>query len=476
MTPTLLAHLAAAARTAAPAPAPTPSGPEGQLIFAALAGIAVIVVLITWLKLHPFLSLLLGSLVAGLAAGLAADAAIASFITGFGNTMGSVGVLIGLGAMYGKLLADSGGADRIVDTLVSRTSARLLPWTMGAVGAIIGLPMFFEVGLVLLMPVIILVTRRSGLPLMRIALPTIAGLSAMHGLVPPHPGPLVAISALGANLGLTLAFGVLVAIPTIAVAGPLFSRLAARWVPVGVPDLFVPEEGDGPARRRPSFGAALISILLPVVLMLGKAVADIAAPDAAPVWKVILDFLGTPVIALTVAVLAGLLLLGVGGGMDRKAMQTSLGASLPPIAGILLIVGAGGGFKQVLVDTGIGQVIADWATGASGILVLLLAWTVAALIRIATGSATVATVTAAGILLPLTEHLSTPMVSLMVLAIGAGSVFLSHVNDAGFWLVKEYLGLSIPQTLKSWTVLECLVSIVGLAGVLILSLFVGGLG
>ena len=473
MNTALLARLAAAA---APAPASTPTAPEGQLIVAALAGIAVIVVLITWLKLHPFLSLLIGSLVAGLAAGMAADAAIGSFITGFGNTMGSVGVLIGLGAMYGKLLADSGGADRIVDTLVSRTSARLLPWTMGAVGAIIGLPMFFEVGLVLLMPVIILVTRRSGLPLMRIALPTIAGLSAMHGLVPPHPGPLVAISALGANLGLTLAFGVLVAIPTIAIAGPLFSKLAARWVPVGVPDLFVPEEGDDASRRRPSFLAALVSILLPVVLMLGKALADIASPTATPAWKGVLDFLGTPVIALTVAVLAGLLLLGVGGGMDRKAIQTSLSASLPPIAGILLIVGAGGGFKQVLVDTGIGQVIAGWATGASGIVVLLLAWTVAALIRIATGSATVATVTAAGILLPLTEHLSVPMVSLMVLAIGAGSVFLSHVNDAGFWLVKEYLGLSIPQTLKSWTVLECLVSLVGLAGVLILSLFVGGLG
>ncbi|MDN4599428.1 GntP family permease [Leifsonia virtsii] len=466
-----LSRLAAAA-----APAPHPTAPEGQLIIAAVAGIAVIVVLITWLKLHPFLSLLLGSLVAGLVGGMAADAVIASFITGFGNTMGSVGVLIGLGAMYGKLLADSGGADRIVDTLVSRTSARLLPWTMGAVGAIIGLPMFFEVGLVLLMPVIILVTRRSGLPLMRIALPTIAGLSAMHGLVPPHPGPLVAIGALGANLGLTLAFGVLVAIPTIAIAGPLFSKLAARWVPVGVPDLFVADEKEIETRRRPSFAAALVSILLPVVLMLAKAVADIVSPSAAPVWKVALDFLGTPVIALTIAVLAGLFLLGVGGGMDRKAIQNSLSASLPPIAGIIFIVGAGGGFKQVLVDTGIGQVIAGWATGASGIVVLLLAWTVAALIRVATGSATVATVTAAGILLPLTDHLSTPMISLMVLAIGAGSVFLSHVNDAGFWLVKEYLGLDIPQTLKSWTVLECLVSIVGLAGVLVLSLFVGGLG
>src|ERR1700712_835171 len=253
---TLLPVLAAAPA----APPITPSAPTGQLIVAAIVGIAVIVLLITWLKLHPFVSLLLGSLVTGLVASMKPDAAVASFITGFGATMGSVGVLIGLGAMYGKLLADSGGADRIVDTLVSRTSARLLPWTMGAVGAIIGLPMFFEVGLVLLMPVIILVARRSGLPLMRIAIPTLAGLSAMHGLVPPHPGPLVAISALGANLGLTLALGVIVAIPTVIIAGPLFSTFAARWAPVPVPALFSTAEDEGvdvSSNPRPTFAAAL---------------------------------------------------------------------------------------------------------------------------------------------------------------------------------------------------------------------------
>jgi GntP family gluconate:H+ symporter len=226
-------------------------------------------------------------------------------------------------------------------------------------------------------------------------------------------------------------------------------------------------------RKRPSFIAALSSILLPVVLMLAKALADIIDPKSTAPWKVALDFLGTPVIALTAALLVGFLLLGVGGGMDRKALQTTLTASLPPIAGILLIVGAGGGFKQVLVDTGIGSVIADFAQ-SSGISVLLLAWLVAVLIRVATGSATVATVTAAGILAPLAAHLSTPMVALMVLAIGAGSVFLSHVNDAGFWLVKEFLGLSIPQTFKTWSVLECIVSVTGLAGVLIISIFVGG--
>ncbi|MEN2736336.1 gluconate:H+ symporter [Microbacterium sp. X-17] len=466
--------------TAAAPPPPHPASSEPQLILAAVVGVAVIVVLITWLRIHPFLSLLLGSLVTGLVAGMPADAATTSFINGFGATSGSVGILIALGAMYGKLLADSGGADRIVDTLVSRTSVRALPWVMGLVGAIIGLPMFFEIGLVLLMPVIILVTRRSKLPLMRVALPAIAGLSAMHGLVPPHPGPLVAIGALGANLGVTLAFGVLVAIPVIILAGPVFSRFAAKWVPVDVPGLFLGTEGDegdtaaAAERKRPSFALALISILLPVVLMLGKALADITASKSTAEWKMILDFLGTPAIALTIAVLAGFFLLGLPAGMNRKSLQDSLTSSLPPIAGILLIVGAGGGFKQVLIDTGIGQVIASFAHGSTGIGILLLAWFIAALIRVATGSATVATVTAAGIMVPLAAHLSTPMVSLLVLAIGSGSLFLSHVNDAGFWLVKEYLGLSVPQTLRSWTVLECIASVVGLAGTLVIALVIGG--
>ena len=270
--------------------------PDSQLIISALAGFAVIIILITWLKMNPFLALTIGALGVGVAGGLEPTHAVESFAKGFGATMGSVGVLIGLGAMFGKLLADSGGADGIVDTLVDRSSPRMLPWTMALVGAVIGLPMFFEIGLVLLMPVIILVARRSGLPLMKIAIPTLAGLSAMHGLVPPHPGPLVAISTLNANLGLTLAFGVIVAIPTVIVAGPLFSGLAAKWAPVPVPNLFVTREDQGEdpnAGPRPSFAAALFSVLLPVILMMAKALSDVIAPDSTGPVKSLLSFLGT---------------------------------------------------------------------------------------------------------------------------------------------------------------------------------------
>ena len=466
-------------------PPPTTTAPEGVLILAALLGIATIVVLITWVKLHPFLSLVIGSLVTGLVAGMSATQTVTSFTNGFGATAGGVGVLIALGAIYGKLLADSGGADRIVDTLISKASVAALPWIMGLVGALIGLPMFFEVGLVLLVPVIILVARRSGQPLMKIAIPTLAGLSAMHGLVPPHPGPLAAISLIGANLGVTLAFGVLVAIPTVVIAGPLFGKVVARWVNVPVPDLFRTAEDEAQpgetaavkARRRPSFGATLFSILLPVVLMLLSAVYDIVAPADTSAVKGIVDFLGKPVIALLIAVLVGMVVLGRGGAMSAKEVGASVSSALPGIAAILLIVGAGGGFKQVLVDSTIGTVIAHAISGSGGALpvVLFFAWLVAVLIRVATGSATVATITAAGIMQPLVQdlHMTSGGAALLVLAIGAGSLFLSHVNDAGFWLIKEYFGLSIPQTLKSWTVMECLISVVGLIGVMVIGLFVG---
>ena len=439
-----------------------------QLVAAALVGIALIVVLISWAKLHPFLSLAIGALATGAIAGLDVAAATGSFASGFGATMGGVGILIALGAIYGKLLADSGGADRIVETMVARATPRSLPWVMGVIGAIVGLPMFFEVGLVLLVPVIILVARRSGAPLMRIALPTLAGLSAMHGLVPPHPGPLAAIGMLGADLGLTLALGVLVAVPAVIIAGPVFARFAERWVQVPVPALFAPQET---AAKRPSFGATLGSILLPVVLMLAKAIADIVAPDSDAAWKSLLDFLGLPMIALGIAVIAGFFVLGRGAGFSRAKLQDIVGSSLGPVAGILLIVGAGGGFKQVLIDTGIGGFIAAQVEGSS-VSVLLLAWLIAAVIRIATGSATVATITAAGILQPLVAGLDPATAALLVLAIGSGSVFLSHLNDAGFWLIKEYFGLDIGQTLKSWTVLECLISVVGLASVMLLSLII----
>ena len=467
-----------------------------QLVLAALAGIAVIVVLITVAKLHPFLALIFGALTVGVVAGVNIGDVLESFADGFGTTAAGVGVLIALGAMFAKLLADSGGADEIVDTIVGHASPRALPWAMALVGAIIGLPMFFEIGLVLLMPVIYLVARRSQLSLVTVGIPALAGLSAMHGLVPPHPGPLTAIDLLGADLGITLALGVAVAIPTVIVAGPLFGKLAGRWVVLDVPHRFDPDDfsgnggggavaaeegGDGTGvgtqtatrteRQRPSFGVTLFSVLLPVALMMGKALVDIFIDDENNLLRQTFDIIGRPLMALLIAVVVGMFTLGRGAAMTRDQIAKCLEMSLPPVAGIILIVAAGGGFKQVLVDTGIGTKLAEWATAAN-ISVILLAWVLAVLIRLATGSATVATITASSLMLGLVEGMSTGEVSLIVLAVGAGSVFFSHVNDAGFWLVKEYFGMSIGQTIKTWSIMETVLSVTGLILVLLLGIFI----
>jgi GntP family gluconate:H+ symporter len=465
-----------------------------QLILAALAGIALIVVLITIAKLHPFLALIFGAITVGVVAGQNPGDVLDSFSKGFGDTAASVGILIALGAMFAKLLADSGGADEIVDTIVGRASPRALPWAMALVGAIIGLPMFFEIGLVLLMPVIYLVAKRSQLSLITVGIPALAGLSAMHGLVPPHPGPLTAIGLLHADLGVTLALGVAVAIPTVIVAGPLFGRLAGRWVVLDVPDRFDADDFAGTAggsvataaaggegtttqtatrveRQRPSFGITLFSVLLPVGLMMGKALVDIFIDDKGNALRQTFDILGRPLVALLIAVVVGIFTLGRGAAMTRDQIVKCLETSLPPVAGIILIVAAGGGFKQVLVDTGIGTMLADWAKG-TGISVILLAWVLAVLIRLATGSATVATITASSLMLGLVEGMSTGDVSLVVLAVGAGSLFFSHVNDAGFWLVKEYFGMSVGQTIKSWSIMETVLSVTGLVLVLLLGIVI----
>jgi GntP family gluconate:H+ symporter len=479
---------------------PEPIASGWQLVIAALAGIAVIVVLITVTKLHPFLALIFGALTVGVVAGFPTldhfGDTLESFGDGFGTTTAGVGILIALGAMFAKLLADSGGADEIVDTIVGHASPRALPWAMALVGSIIGLPMFFEIGLVLLMPVIYLVAKRSGQSLITVGIPALAGLSAMHGLVPPHPGPLTAIDLLGADLGITLALGVAVAIPTVIVAGPLFGRLAGKWVVLDVPDRFDADDfgdggrstettaqaqGDGPAtttqtatrpgRQRPKFGITMFSVLLPVALMMGKALVDIFIDDENNPLRVTFDIVGRPLMALLIAVIVGIFTLGRGAAMTRDQIVKCLETSLPPVAGIILIVAAGGGFKQVLVDSGIGTLLAEWAKGAN-VSVILLAWVVAVLIRLATGSATVATITASSLMLGLVEGMSTGEVSLVVLAVGAGSVFFSHVNDAGFWLVKEFFGMSVGQTIKSWSIMETVLSVTGLILVLLLGIVI----
>ena len=398
------------------------------------------------------------------------DLVTASYENGVGGVLGYVGVLIALGAMVGKLLADSGGADKVVDTLL-RGKPATLPWKMALIAAIIGIPMFFEIGLVLLIPVVMLAVHRSQGPAMRLGIPALAGLSVLHGFIPPHPGPLAAIAILHANVGITLALGLLVAIPAVAIAGPLYGAIASRWVPIGAAGagLAVTQGGDAKAAsdqdakptHSPSFGVIMATLLFPLVLMLAKAGADIGLDKASPA-KPVLDFVGDPVFALLAAVLLAMVTFGTAVGFSPAVLGKKIGASLMPVVGVMLIVGAGGGFKQSLVDGGTGAAIAKIAL-AAGLSTLLLGWIVAVLIRLATGSATVATVTAAGIVAPLAAGLAPAQLSLVVLSVGAGSLFFSHVNDAGFWLVKEYFGMTVGQTIKTWSIMETVISVVGLA-------------
>ncbi|MER5207329.1 gluconate:H+ symporter [Streptomyces sp. NPDC002825] len=456
---------------AADAAEPITSAGNAQLGIAVLAGIAVIVLLITKFKLHAFLALTIGSLALGAFAGAPLADTIKSFSTGLGNTVAGVGVLIALGAILGKLLADSGGADQIVDTILAKTGKKAMPWAMVLIASVIGLPLFFEVGIVLLIPVVLMVAKRGNYSLMRIGIPALAGLSVMHGLIPPHPGPLVAIDAIGANLGVTLALGLVVAIPTVIIAGPLFSKYAARWVDIQAPEKMIPPRPSEDLEKRPGFGATVATILLPVVLMLVKALVDIVVDDPENGVQKVTDVIGSPLIALLAAVIVGMFTLGRAAGFTKERLNSTVEKSLAPIAGILLIVGAGGGFKQTLIDIGVGQMILDFSKDWS-IPALLLAWLIAVAIRLATGSATVATISAAGLVAPLAEGMSTGEMSLLVLAIGAGSLFFSHVNDAGFWLVKEYFGMNVGQTIKTWSVMETIISVVGIVFVLLLSLVI----
>ncbi|SHN12358.1 GntT/GntP/DsdX family permease [Actinacidiphila paucisporea] len=454
---------------AAATPPPIADAGNTRLALAALAGIAVIVLLITRWKVHAFLALTIGSGVLGTVAGAPLAKTITSYSTGLGTTVAGVGTLIALGAILGKLLADSGGADQIVDTILAKTSEKRLPWAMALIAGLVGLPLFFEIGIVILIPVVLLVARRSGQSLIRLGIPALAGLSVMHGLVPPHPGPLAAIGAIHADMGITLALGVLVALPTLAIAGPLFGRVAAGWVDVQPPERMTPARASDDLEHRPSFAATVSTMLLPVVLMLAKALADVIIDDQSSLTYRIFDVIGTPLIALLAAVMVAMFTLGRAAGFTKDRISSTVDASLGPIAGILLIVGAGGGFKQTLIDCGVGQMILDWSKDWH-ISALLLAWLIAVLIRVATGSATVAIISAAGLAAPLAEGMSSTHTALLVLSVGAGSLFFSHVNDAGFWLVKEYFGMDVPQTLKTWSVMETVISVVALGFVMLLSL------
>jgi GntP family gluconate:H+ symporter len=441
--------------------------PDARLLLFALLAVSALVVLIARFKVHPFIALVSVSLAMGVIAGMSPVAAVKAFQDGVGNTLGFIAVVVGLGTMLGKMMAESGAATRIATTLIDRFGQQRVHWAIMLVAFIVGIPVFFQVGFVLLVPLVFTIARRTGMSLVKVGLPLVAGLSVVHGMLPPHPAAMLAVTAYNADIGRTILYGLLVGLPTASLAGPIFATwIAPRIVLPAENPLAKQLEGES-VEDMPGFGISVFTVLIPVFLMLLASGADIAF-DPASSLRSTLHFVGNPIVALVLALLFSFWSLGRSRHFTREEVMKFCNDCLGPTATILLVIGAGGGFNQVLVQSGVGKAIAHLAIGSHA-SPLLLAWSVATLIRVATGSATVAMTTAAGIVAPIAVAIPGTSAELLVLATGAGSLMLSHVNDAGFWLIKEFFNMTVPQTLKTWTVAETIIGVAGLAFTMLLS-------
>ena len=431
-----------------------------------LLGIILLVILVAWVKLDTFIAFVLVSILLGLASGMSVSELSHALEKGIGDMMGTLVIILGFGAMLGRLVTESGAAQQITHSLTGLFGRKYLPWGMSLAGLIVGIPLFYTAGFVVVIPLIFAVGYATKLPLLSVGVPMLAALSVAHGFLPPHPSPTAISEQLHADIGKTLLYGLLLAVPAIAIAGPLFGSTLKKYRPIPPEDL-LPEE-TLPERRLPSLGISLFVALLPLVLLALTTVAGGIFTSGSVPDRVI-HFIGNPNIAMFISVLVAIYFLGIRCGRKIPQVMGELQDAFKGISVILLIVAGSGVFMEVMRDSGVNTFIAaglkDWH-----IHPLILGWLIAAIIRVCIGSATVAGLTTVGILLPLvSQQMVHP--SLMVLAIGSGSLMFSHVNDGGFWLFKEYFNLSIKDTFKTWTVMETIVSFTGLAGVLLLSLF-----
>jgi gluconate:H+ symporter, GntP family len=410
------------------------------------------------------------SLAMGIASGMSPAVAVKSFQGGVGNVLGFIAIVVALGTMLGKMMAESGAATRIAITLIDLFGERRVHWAIMFVAFIVGIPVFFQVGFVLLIPLVFTIARRTGMSLIKIGIPLVAGLSVVHGMLPPHPAAMLAVTAYHADVGRTILYGLIVGIPTASLAGPVFASWIAPRILLA-PDNPMAAQLEGNAdQETPGFGISVFTVLIPIILMLLASFADVTLDSARPV-SVALHFIGNPIVALLLALLFSFWSLGRARHFTRNEIVQFCNDCLGPTATILLVIGAGGGFNQVLVQSGVGRAIAGMAAG-SHVSLLVLAWIVAALIRVATGSATVAIITAAGIVAPIAASMPGTNAELLVLSTGAGALVLSHVNDSGFWLIKEFFNMTVAQTLKTWTVAETIIGVAGLAFTLLLSFVV----
>ena len=430
--------------------------------------IALIVLLIMKVHLNAFIALTISGLALGIAAGMPLGEVANSFQKGMGSTLGFLATVLGLGTILGKMLEVSGGAQRLAQTLLRTFGVKRAPWAMMVVAFICGIPVFFQVGFVLLIPVIFSVAKQAKMSLVRIGVPVVAALITVHAMVPPHPAALAVVNQLHADIGTTIALSLLAGIPAAIVAGPLYGTFIARRTTTDPPEgLVIDEVLD--EEQLPKFGITLFTILLPMLIMVAKTLIDLIAPADAPYMGVV-SFIGNPITALLISALFAYWSLGLARGMTMPTIEKLTEECFKPVAGILLIIGAGGAFNQVLQDSGVGKALGEVLTNMH-MNPVVMAWLIALIMRFAVGSTTVAMVTSAGIILPLMA--STGMnPAVMCLAIGAGGIGLSHVNDSGFWIVKEYFGMSLKDTFKSWTASTTIASVVAMLATLGISLVV----
>ncbi|KRF39133.1 GntP family permease [Paenibacillus sp. Soil787] len=441
-----------------------------SLLLFALISIVGLIVLIAKFKTNPFIALIVAALFMGLISGMKLPDIVKSFQDGVASTLGFIAIVIGLGTMLGKMMAESGGAERIARTLIRAFGEKNVHWAMMVVAVICGIPVFFQVGVVLLIPLVFVIAKHTGTSLVKIGLSLVAGLAVVHSLVPPHPAAMLAVGIFHADLGKTILLSILVAIPAAAVAGPIYGSYIAKKVIVEPTGELVEQFTKAQQKELPGFGITLLTILLPVILMLLATLVDVTLPATSGL-RIVVDFIGSPVVALLISLVFAFYSFGFARGFDKNDLLKFTNESLGPVASIILIIGAGGGFNKILTSSGVSEAIAKLATGAH-ISPLVLAFVIAGIIRAAVGSATVAMTTSAGIVAPLVATIPGTSPELLVLAVGAGSIMLSHVNDSGFWLIKEFFNMSVAQTLKTWTAMETILSFVAFGIVLLLSLVV----
>ncbi|MDQ0245047.1 GntP family gluconate:H+ symporter [Bacillus fengqiuensis] len=440
-------------------------------------GILALLILIMGFKLNTFISLIIVSFGVALALGMPLDQIVKTIEAGLGGTLGHLALIFGLGAMLGKLIADSGGAQRIAMTLVNKFGEKNIQWAVVAASFIIGVALFFEVGLVLLIPIVFAISRELRISILYLGIPMTAALSVTHGFLPPHPGPTVIAGEFGANIGEVLLYGFIVSVPTVILAGPVFTKIAKKLVPESFTKTgsiaSLGEQKTFKLEDTPGFGISVFTALLPVILMSIATIINLLQKtmgfeDNSSLAAI--RFIGEAGTSMLISLLVAVYTMGLARKIPIKTVMESCTTAISHIGMMLLIIGGGGAFKQVLIDGGVGDYVAELFKGTS-LSPILLAWIIAAILRISLGSATVAALTTAGLVIPMLGQ-SDVNLALVVLATGAGSLIASHVNDAGFWMFKEYFGLSMKETFATWTLLETIISVAGLAFILLLSLFV----